>query len=75
MSSVAQDLKEREQRVQAKTQSADCSLPMDTVDSAQIIVEFVEDRAVARQFEFISALKRSLAMNMCQCSSYIALSY
>ena len=33
MAAAVQELKEREQRVNAKSDSADCSVPMDTVDS------------------------------------------
>ena len=52
----------------------DSSLPMSEVDSNAIAVEFIADNQVSRQYEFISAMKRSLAITLCQCSSFIAIS-
>ena len=31
-----------------------------------------ENNTVQKQFEFVSAAKRSLAMHLCQCSSFLA---
>ena len=73
INSAVEEIKEREQKLQNKSNSLDCSLPMDQVDSNHIQVEFIADRVIQRQFEFISALKRSMAMSLCQCSSYISL--
>ncbi len=45
---------------------------MNQIDSSHIAVEFMQDNIVSRQFEFITAIKRSLAIALCQCSSLVA---